>query len=478
MTNQLIPYPDYKDSGLPWLGRVPAHWDEKRSKYFFREVDERSATGEEQLLSVSHVTGVTPRKANVTMFMAESNAGHKICRAGDLVINTMWAWMAAMGVSRQIGLVSPSYGVYRPQTPGLYSADYLDHLVRTQPYASEYLCRSTGIRGSRLRLYPDDFLSIPIVRPPLAEQDVIVRFVVHHDRVVRRFIQNRRQLIKVLREQKRAIINRAVTRGLDVHAALKHSDIDWLGDIPERWEVKRLRNLAELRVSNVDKHANEGELPVRLCNYTDVYKNPVITADMPFMAATAKRYEIEAFRLRIGDVVITKDSEDWKDIGVPAVVAGTADDLVCGYHLAILRPNPSVVTGQFLAYAMQCQGAVAQFSLAAKGVTRYGMSHGAIKSIVLAIPPVHEQGSLAQHIDEMTTSLNEAISRAVREIDLIREYRARLIADVVTGRLDVRHVALPADDIAVEDFDETINEGDMPGKDEYELVEEKDGEVD
>jgi type I restriction enzyme S subunit len=188
MTDALRPYPDYKDSQLAWLGKVPADWEEKRAKYYFREVDERSTTGTEQLMSVSHVTGVTPRKKSVTMFMAESNVGHKICRPGDLAINTMWAWMGAMGVAAQVGLVSPSYGVYRPRDPSHYEPAFIDHLLRTQPYTSEYLCRSTGIRASRLRLYPEDFLDIPIVRPPRDEQEAIVRFLRHRDRLISQFI--------------------------------------------------------------------------------------------------------------------------------------------------------------------------------------------------------------------------------------------------------------------------------------------------
>ncbi|MGZ9111929.1 MAG: restriction endonuclease subunit S, partial [Rhodoplanes sp.] len=115
MTGALKPYPAYKDSGLPWLGQIPAHWEEKRAKYFFREIDERSRKGDEELLSVSHLTGVTPRsQKNVTMFRAESYVGHKLCRPGDVVFNTMWAWMGALGVARAAGIVSPSYAVYRP----------------------------------------------------------------------------------------------------------------------------------------------------------------------------------------------------------------------------------------------------------------------------------------------------------------------------------------------------------------------------
>lgn len=118
MIADLKPYAEYKDSGQRWLGQIPAAWQLRRAKFLFREIDERSKTGKEELLSVSHKTGVTPRsEKSVTMFLAKSNVGHKLCRPQDLVINTLWAWMAALGVSRHKGIVSPAYGVYRPLSP-------------------------------------------------------------------------------------------------------------------------------------------------------------------------------------------------------------------------------------------------------------------------------------------------------------------------------------------------------------------------
>ena len=211
MIGDLKPYPAYKESALPWLGKVPRHWTEQRAKYFFREVDERSVTGKEELLSVSHVTGVTPRKHNVTMFLAESNVGHKVCRPGDLVINTMWAWMAALGMAKQIGVVSPSYGVYRLRLGNRLLPDFVDHLLRVDAYKSEYLCRSTGIRASRLRLYPEQFLRIPIVCPPSDEQAAIVRFIDCFDRRVRSYIRTRLKLLDLLAEEREAATHDAIS---------------------------------------------------------------------------------------------------------------------------------------------------------------------------------------------------------------------------------------------------------------------------
>jgi len=149
MTDTLAPYPQMRASGLDWLGDIPAHWEVRRAKYSFFESDERSETGEEELLSVSHKTGVTPRsQKNVTMFKAESYIGHKLARPGDIAVNTMWAWMAALGVSRDVGIVSPSYGVYLPRPYAQFEGRFLDYLLRTELYRAEYIRRSRGITVS------------------------------------------------------------------------------------------------------------------------------------------------------------------------------------------------------------------------------------------------------------------------------------------------------------------------------------------
>jgi type I restriction enzyme S subunit len=199
---------------MRWLPPVPEHWNEQRAKTFFREVDERSRTGQEELLSVSHLTGVTPRsQKNVTMFKAASYVGSKLCRPGDIVINTLWAWMAALGASRHVGIVSPAYGVYRPHHTDSFNPAYLDYLLRTRAYVAEYIGRSTGIRSSRLRLYPNQFLDIALLQPPRTEQDQIVAYLQAQDAHITRFIKAKRDLIGLLEEQRQAVIRCAVISG-------------------------------------------------------------------------------------------------------------------------------------------------------------------------------------------------------------------------------------------------------------------------
>jgi type I restriction enzyme, S subunit len=209
-----------KPSGIKSLGDVPDHWQIKRAKYLFREIDERSTTGLEELLSVSHLAGVTPRsQKNVTMFKAASYVGQKTCCPGDLVINTMWAWMGALGISRYAGIVSSAYGVYRPLRESLLTIDYADLLLRARPYVTEYICRSTGIRSSRLRLYPEQFLTIPLCVPPIEEQRQLVRFVLSETKQLSAIIASTQREISLLREYRTRLIADVVSGKLDVRAA-------------------------------------------------------------------------------------------------------------------------------------------------------------------------------------------------------------------------------------------------------------------
>ena len=219
VTRGLDPSVPLKPSGVEWIGDVPAHWEIRRAKYLYHEVNERSSTGAEELMSVSHKTGVTPRKKSVTMFRSETNVGYKLCRPGDIVINTMWAYMAALGVARQVGLVSPSYNVYRPIDGEEMNLDYIDPLLRTETYRTEYLVRSTGITVSRLRLYPDSFLDIPLLYPPVEEQAAIVAHLGKATAGIDAAIDNARRQVEFMTEYRASLIAHVVTGKLDVRAA-------------------------------------------------------------------------------------------------------------------------------------------------------------------------------------------------------------------------------------------------------------------
>lgn len=220
VTRGLDPSVPLKPSGISWLGDIPAHWEAQRAKYLFREVDERSRDGTEEHLSVSHITGVTPRsQKNITMFKAASYAGHKLCRPGDLVVNTMWAWMGALGVSTHTGIISPAYGVYRPRQPESIVGIYMDGLLRSRPYLSNIICRSTGVRASRLRLYPEEFFRLPIIQPPAEEQRRIVARIREETAEMESAISRLEREIDLLREYRTRLVADVVTGKLDVREA-------------------------------------------------------------------------------------------------------------------------------------------------------------------------------------------------------------------------------------------------------------------
>ena len=227
-----------------------------------------------------------------------------------------------------------------------------------------------------------------------------------------------------------------MTPNLKPYPAYKFSGSEWLGDIPVHWEVRRLRTVIDMRVSNVDKHVKEDEEPVRLCNYVDVYKNDYITEQMNFMQATATDEEIERFRLEKDDVLITKDSETWDDIGVPALVTKPASDLISGYHLALLRPRTNELAGGYLLRALQSKGLAYQFHIEAKGVTRYGLSHAGIKSVWLPLPPLPEQTAIVRYLDHADERISRYISGKQKLIRLLEEEKQAVIHRAVTRGID------------------------------------------
>ena len=231
-----------------------------------------------------------------------------------------------------------------------------------------------------------------------------------------------------------------MTHVLKPYPARKDSGLEWLvsREVPEHWEIRRLKNVAEMRISNIDKHTKEGEYPVRLCNYVDVYKNDHISPSMLFMRATATADEIARFRLTPGDVLITKDSEAWDDIGVPALVVESADDLVSGYHLALLRPVGTCLNGGYLLRALQSRSIGCQFHVQANGVTRYGLSHAAIQSVWLPLPPLPEQVAISYFVDYVDRRIQRYIRAKQKLIALLEEQKQAIINQAVTGQIDVR----------------------------------------
>jgi type I restriction enzyme, S subunit len=222
---------------------------------------------------------------------------------------------------------------------------------------------------------------------------------------------------------------------LPAYPSYRPSGIEWLGDVPEHWDAKRLKTSATYWVSNVDKVPSEDEVAVRLCNYTDVYYHDYIRPDMGLMETTATHEEIRRFGLQVGDVVITKDSEEWSDIAVPALVVESAPDFVCGYHLAIVRPNTSALLGRYLLRVFQACAVNQQFQVAATGVTRYGLPKSSIGEAWLPLPSTSEQQAIADFLEHETANIDRLVAKKQALIERLEEKRTALISRSVSHGL-------------------------------------------
>ncbi|WP_215844595.1 NADAR domain-containing protein [Acidithiobacillus montserratensis] len=459
----------FRASGLPWVPHIPEGWQVLRNGRLFGH---RVETGFPDLpiLEVSLRTGVRVRdmenlKRKQVMSQKEK---YKRAAKGDIAYNMMRMWQGAVGPAPVDGLVSPAYVVVKPYDEA--NSSYYSYLFRTAAYMQEVNKFSRGIVADRNRLYWESFKQMPSLVPPRPEQDQIVAYLRAQDAHIARYILVKRQLITLLTEQKLALIDRAVTRGLDPNVRLKPSGVEWLGEVPAHWEVAFIKHIADVRFSGVDKHSYDHETPVRLCNYTDVYKNDRITGDMDLMRAAATAAEIARLTLKAGDVILTKDSETPDDIGVPAWVPADLPGVVCAYHLGLLRPELDRVLGEFLFRAIGSARTAQQFHVLATGVTRFALGKHDVKNAVIALPPVEEQKAICRWITDECQPLDDAIARTEDEIKLIREYRDRLIADVVTGQVDVRGWQPGPDDVVDDAALAAL------GDDQEDMTEEEDGD--
>jgi len=282
---------------------------------------------------------------------------------------------------------------------------------------------------------PQEFFNHSFYIPAPEEQTAIANYLDQKTAEIDELISQKEQLLELYEEEKTAIINQAVTKGVNPVVKLKDSDIDWLGEIPEHWEVKKLKYLANANPSNIDKKSKDGEDKVLLCNYVDVYKNDFINSELDFMKATASESQIEKFILEKGDVIATKDSETPDDIGNPALVIEDFENVVCGYHLTHIKPIN--INGDFLFRFIQTQFIKSYFEVSANGVTRYGLGVDKFNSALILCPPEEEQIAIVQFIETEISQINTKAEKTKKLIELLGEYKQSLISEVVTGKVKV-----------------------------------------
>jgi len=430
-------YPAYKKSGVKWLGKVPKHWKIQKGKWLFIK-QERSVRKEDEIVTCFRDGEVTLRKNRKTdgFTIAQKEHGYQGIRKGDLVIHNMDAFAGAIGVSDSDGKSTPVYSVCTSRIENEVNPYYYAYFLKDLSKSGFIESLAKGIRERSTDFRFNEFGILLLSVPPIQEQTAIAEFLDRKTALIDKAISIKEKQIELLKERRQILIHKAVTRGLDPNVKMKDSGVEWIGEIPEHWEVKKLRYLANCFPSNVDKHSKKNEIKVRLCNYTDVYKNDYIIDKMELMEATATIEQIKKFTLQIEDIIITKDSETASDIAVPAYVNENLSNIVCGYHLAIIRINPEMY-GQYLFRALQSKKFNIQFELCSNGITRVGLGISDLKKGLFLLPSVEEQIEIAEYIDNKTNIINNVISLKEKEIVKLKEYKATLINSAVTGKIKV-----------------------------------------
>lgn len=456
MIEGLMPYPEYDNSSLPWLNQKPRHWRTARNGNLFQQRND-TRHPELPILEVSLRTGVRVRNFNGTkrkQVMSDA-AKYKRAAKGDIAYNMMRMWQGAVGVAPTDGLVSPAYVVAR-SLPGV-CAPYFTTLFRCGVYMGEIDAASRGIVKDRNRLYWDQFKQMQSLVPPHEEQEAIVRFLAHANHKIDGFMRAKRKLIGLLNEQKQAIIHQAVTRGLDPSVPLKPSGIPWLGDIPKHWEVWPFVRCCVERSDYRGATPEKVESGVFLVTAKNIRKGWIdYETSKEYVRADDYSRIMRRGLPKIGDVLFTMEAP----LGHVALV--DKEEVALAQRIIRFRLDPKLLFPQFAMFAMNSPYFQHQLVVRATGSTAQGIKASKLPQLMIVMPPVREQEAILADLPASLNPLDNAIARTEREIALMQEYRTRLTADLVTGKLDVREAASKLPDVVdlspaqtTEDADET-----------------------
>lgn len=438
-------YEAYKDSGVDWIGEIPEHWEVRRIKTLFKEINERSFDGSEDLLSVSQYTGVTKKSDKVEEGDLLTNAstleGYKIVRNGDLVSNIMLAWNGSLGFSQFDGITSPAYSIYRLKSKG--EKQFFHYLFRTEKYKAEFKRQSSGVIESRLRLYSDDFFSIYSILPPLPEQTAIAEFLDNKTAKIDQLIGIKQKEIELLKERRQILIQQAVTGKIVWDAStnawtepveVKDSNVDWIGEIPEHWEVRKLVSLCRFVRGNSpfgkDELLNQGEYIA--LQYGKTYKVNEVNDEFAFYVNS--EFYKNSQVVKYGDVIIVSTSETIEDLGHTVYYRRNELGLLGGEQI-MLKPDQQQVNSHFLYFSSKVFSK--ELRKFATGIKVFRFNINDLKTISIAVPPISEQNDIANFIEINSNKIAKAITLKEQEIEKLKEYKTVLIDQVVTGKVKI-----------------------------------------
>jgi type I restriction enzyme, S subunit len=419
----LKPYAQYRDSGIPWLARIPAHWALPRTKHVLRERAEKGFP-DEPLLAATQTKGVVRKELFESRTVVAMKDLHllKLVRVGDFVIS-LRSFQGGIEYAREQGIISPAYTILSSRDPS--TQPYLAWLFKSRPYIENLSLYVTGIRqGQNVDYERLSRSQLPL--PPAEEREAIVHFLEHADRRIRRYIRTKQKLIKLLEEQKQAIVRHAVTRGLDPNVRLRPSGLEWLGDVPDHWMIARAGTVCELHSAKAHEHFVEpdGEF---IC----VTARFVSTSGRSFRRCTRNLSPA-----RRGDVLMVMSDLPRGRALARSYLVNDDRKYAVNQRVCILRP--AGVHPQFLAFAVDRHP---ELLVHDDGYNQTHLPNAAFKIMRLPLPPFNEQAAIADYLVRTTVELESAANHAQREIDLLDEFRACLVTDVVTGKLDVGEAA-------------------------------------
>jgi len=466
MSSGLKPYPRYRDSGIPWLGEVPEHWEVHPNRALYDEHKDLT-TKAKQLLSVTIAKGVIRQSELIANSSKkdssnEDKSRYKMVLSGDIAYNKMRMWQGAVGKSDFEGIVSPAYIVVRPRRN--LNPAYCHYLLRTTEFIKEAHRYSYGICDDQLSLRFEDFKQIASPLPSPKEQSSIVRYLRHKTALIDRYIRQKKRMIALLEEQKRVIIDEAVTGKIDIRTGkpypkYKDSGVEWLGMVPEGWEIRRARNVCSAIVDC--KNRTPRKVPEG--GYTVIRTTCVHNGQFSFVGSyRTDQVDYDAWTSKgapeFGDILFTREA--------PAGEACLLPDqgrLCLGQRMMYLRPDKNQISPGFLVLSLYGRLTRTYIRLVTNGSTVGHLRLGHVNSLPVLWCPLKTQDSLVKSIAEKSATIDAAWHLAKKQLSLLQEYRTRLISDVVTGKIDVRAAA--ADLL---DFEATIDDAPDEALDEDE----------
>ena len=426
---------EMRHSGIEWIGEIPKEWKVARIKTIFKERTELSETGTEKLLSVSEYYGVDSRASRIDegeyLSRSESLVGYKKCYERDFVSNIMLAWKGSFGVTKIDGIVSPAYCVYQP-FDSIYSF-YYHYLFRTSLYTTRFKLFSRGIIDSRLRLYSPYFYDIEAIIPPLSEQQKIADYLDKVCGEVDEMIALQEQMIEELKAYKQSVITEAVTKGLNPDVPMKDSGIDWIGEVPEHWDICRLKFLC--------KYIKDGTH----------FSPTTVSEGYPYITATdvrgvgidyksAKKITHETFldlqkagcQPHKGDVLLVKDGATTGRVGMMI----DNEECVLLSSVAMLSPNNNI-SSSFLMYFIMSDFMQFQIQLAMAGTALPRITLSKLVNFLGVLCPLSEQQTIASYLDTKCAEIDALIAIKQAKIEELKDYKKSVIYEYVTGKKEV-----------------------------------------